>query len=113
MEPARAGSQAQQVAAEPPGTAIVPLDPQSVEYLPAEIVRRPKRPFATDVVDRWYRDSWSDARTHGNTRSQARQRQLRSLLRTHGFSASQAARLRLSRIFCYPGPFAEPRPNTD
>ena len=29
------------------------------EYLPAEIVRRPKRAFASDVVDRWYRDSSS------------------------------------------------------
>jgi asparagine synthase (glutamine-hydrolysing) len=29
------------------------------EYLPAEIVRRPKRAFASDVVDRWYRDSLS------------------------------------------------------
>jgi asparagine synthase (glutamine-hydrolysing) len=28
-------------------------------YLPAEIVRRPKRAFARDVVDRWYRDSLS------------------------------------------------------
>jgi asparagine synthase (glutamine-hydrolysing) len=29
------------------------------EYLPAAIVRRPKRAFASDVVDRWYRDSSS------------------------------------------------------
>jgi asparagine synthase (glutamine-hydrolysing) len=29
------------------------------KYLPAEIVRRPKRAFASDVVDRWYRDSLS------------------------------------------------------
>jgi asparagine synthase (glutamine-hydrolysing) len=29
------------------------------DYLPAEIVRRPKRAFARDVVDRWYRDSLS------------------------------------------------------
>jgi asparagine synthase (glutamine-hydrolysing) len=28
-------------------------------YLPAEIVRRPKRGFTRDVVDRWYRDSLS------------------------------------------------------